>query len=141
MKDAVAAAWGAGFTASLVAAGVGFGGFTLSSQHRGEDVADDRPASADAGLLCAGAPLTSTDGPLGGADGLPTAGCQGGRTPWGGGTYCDSNPYADGSYDHCVTVSVLGFGGTQCSRVCPPDPANPAVPLGWTPGTACPLRP
>ncbi|UXA08695.1 hypothetical protein KXD96_11855 [Mycobacterium sp. SMC-2] len=47
----------------------------------------------------------------------------------------------DGSYDHCVSVSVLGFGGTQCYRVCPPDPSNPSVPLGWTPGMVCPFRP
>jgi len=24
---------------------------------------------------------------------------------------------ADGSYDHCVNVRVLGFGGWQCNRV------------------------
>ena len=26
--------------------------------------------------------------------------CQGGNTPWGGGTFCDSQSYSDGSYDH-----------------------------------------
>jgi hypothetical protein len=62
---------------------------------------------------------------------------QGGYTPWGSGSYCDGDTYQDGSYDHCVTVIVLGFGGTQCNRVCPPDPANPAIPLTWTPGVAC----
>ena len=65
--------------------------------------------------------------------------CQGGNTPWGGGTFCDSQSYSDGSYDHCATVNVLGFGGTQCGRVCPPDPANPAVPLPWN-GAPCPFR-
>jgi len=45
------------------------------------------------------------------------------------GEYCDGYTCEDGSYDHCVSVTVLGFGGTQCNRVCPPDPANPAVPL------------
>ncbi len=130
MRDGVAAPWVAGFAVSLVAAGVGFGGFALSRQDRRDDAADDRPASTAPGLLCAAA-----------ADNVPTAGCQGGWTPWGGGTYCDSNPYPDGSYDHCVSVSVLGWGGTQCSRVCPPDPATPGVPLGWTPGLACPFHP
>jgi|SRR5271166_2049253 len=65
---------------------------------------------------------------------------NGGWTPWGGGSYCDDNAYPDGSYDHCVSVTVLGFGGTQCNRVCPPDPANPALPLPWTPGVACAFR-
>lgn len=66
--------------------------------------------------------------------------CQGGWTPWGGGEYCDGYIYEDGSYDHCVSVTVLGFGGTQCNRVCPPDPANPSVPLPWQPGAFCPFR-
>lgn len=65
---------------------------------------------------------------------------NGGWTPWGGGSYCDDNAYPDGSYDHCVSVTVLGFGGTQCNRVCPSDPANPALPLPWTPGVACAFR-
>ena len=51
------------------------------------------------------------------------SGCQGGWSPWGGG-----QTYGDGSYDHCANVTVLGFGGMQCGRVCPPDPANPAIP-------------
>lgn len=68
------------------------------------------------------------------------SGCQGGWTPWGGGSYCDSGAYEDGSYDHCVSVTVLGFGGTQCNRVCPPDPANPGLPLPWQPGLPCPFR-
>jgi uncharacterized membrane protein len=57
--------------------------------------------------------------------------CGGGWSPYGGGNYCDGGQYWDGSYDHCVTVSVLGFGGTQCGRVCPPPPENPAVPAPW----------
>jgi hypothetical protein len=60
--------------------------------------------------------------------------------PVGWGEYCDGYIYEDGSYDHCVSVTVLGFGGTQCNRVCPPDPANPAVPLPWQPGAFCPFR-
>jgi hypothetical protein len=65
--------------------------------------------------------------------------CQGGFSPFGGGNYCDGARYTDGSYDHCATVSVLGFGGTQCGRVCPPDPANPALPLPWD-GAPCVFR-
>ena len=54
----------------------------------------------------------------------------GGFTGWGGGSYCDDQQYGDGSYDHCVSVSVLGFGGQQCGRVCPPPPGSsiPAPP-------------
>jgi hypothetical protein len=66
-------------------------------------------------------------------------GGNGGFTPWGGSSYCDGSPYEDGSYDHCVTTIVLGFGGMQCNRVCPPDPANPGVTLPWTPGVARPF--
>ena len=69
-----------------------------------------------------------------------SAQCQGGWTPWGGGEYCDGYIYEDGSFDHCVSVTVLGFGGTQCNRVCPPDPANPAAPLPWQPGAFCQFR-
>jgi hypothetical protein len=65
---------------------------------------------------------------------------NGGWTPWGGGSYCDDGAYPDGSYDHCVSVTVLGFGGTQCNRVCPPDPANPGPPWPWSPGVACGFR-
>jgi hypothetical protein len=57
--------------------------------------------------------------------------CQGGWSPYGGGSYCDGQGYGDGSYDHCANVSVLGFGGMQCGRVCPPAANNPAIPLPW----------
>lgn len=69
-----------------------------------------------AGIVCAG------------PAGAVPSGCQGGWSPWGGGSYCDGQTYGDGSYDHCANVSVMGFGGMQCGRVCPPDPANPAIP-------------
>ncbi|ULN41339.1 hypothetical protein MI149_27785 [Mycolicibacterium crocinum] len=49
-------------------------------------------------------------------------GGNGGWTPWGGGSYCDGDPYPDGSYDHCVSVTVLGFGGTNCQQIYPPAP-------------------
>jgi hypothetical protein len=65
--------------------------------------------------------------------------CQGGWSPWGGGNYCDGTTYADGSYDHCANVTVLGFGGMQCGRVCPPDPTSPAIPLPWN-GAPCAFR-
>ena len=41
---------------------------------------------------------------------------------YGGGGYCDSDYWPDGSYMHCVTVYVMGFGGSQCNRVYPPAP-------------------
>ena len=66
--------------------------------------------------------------------------CQGGWSPWGGGNYCDGQTYGDGSYDHCANVTVLGFGGMQCGRVCPPAPDNPAMPAPWPgagPGGRC----
>jgi hypothetical protein len=60
-----------------------------------------------------------------------------GFCPGGGGYgafgYCDGPTYPDGSYDHTVMI----FGGWQASRVCPPDPANPAIPLAWVPGQQC----
>jgi hypothetical protein len=31
----------------------------------------------------------------------------------------DKNYGPDSSYDHCVDVRVLGFGGLQCNRVVP----------------------
>ena len=36
-----------------------------------------------------------------------------------GGGFCDTDFAPDGSYNHCVTVSAFGYGGT-CDRVCPP---------------------
>ena len=62
--------------------------------------------------------------------------CMGGGmgSPWGG--FCDGATYPDGSYDHMV--SAMGFW--QSSRVCPPDPANPAIPLPWFPGQVCQFR-
>lgn len=43
-----------------------------------------------------------------------SAGCQGGWTPWGGGTTCDGAINGDGTFQRCVTSSALGFGGTNC---------------------------
>ena len=56
-------------------------------------------------------------------------GASGRLDPVGWGEYCDGCTYEDGSYDHCVSVTALGFGGTQCNRVCPSDPGNLGVPL------------
>src|SRR6476619_6648188 len=42
------------------------------------------------------------------------------RQRGGGGGYCDSDYTPDGSYTHCETVYVMGFGGTNCYRVFPP---------------------
>jgi hypothetical protein len=62
--------------------------------------------------------------------------CPGGGGGYGGFGYCDGPSYLDGSYDHTVMI----FGGWQASRVCPPDPANPAIPLAWVPGQTCQFR-
>ena len=42
------------------------------------------------------------------------AGCQGGWTPWGGGTTCDGPIGGDGTFERCVTAGAMGFGGTNC---------------------------
>ena len=62
--------------------------------------------------------------------------CPGGGAGYGSFGYCDGPTYADGSYDHTVMI----LGGWQSSRVCPPDPANPAIPLPWVPGQQCAFR-
>jgi hypothetical protein len=38
-----------------------------------------------------------------------------------------------------ITKAAL-VGGWMSSRVCPPDPANPAIPLPWVPDQACAFR-
>jgi hypothetical protein len=43
-----------------------------------------------------------------------SAGCQGGWTPWGGGTTCDGPIAQDGTFQRCVTAGAMGFGGTNC---------------------------
>lgn len=52
-------------------------------------------------------------------------------TPWGGGGFCDGPPFPDGTWMHCETVFVLGFGGTNCFRV-RPVPVNVDA-RGWVP--------
>lgn len=49
-------------------------------------------------------------------------GCASGNGGWGGGGYCDGDYWPDGSYEHCVQVYVLGFGGASCNRIYPPAP-------------------
>jgi hypothetical protein len=75
------------------------------------------------------------------APGVANAGCGGAMTPWGGGQFCDSDYWPDGSYNHCVTVMVMGFGAPpSCNRVCPPGPQNPVIPApypGPGPGGRC----
>ncbi|BDY32172.1 MULTISPECIES: CDGP domain-containing protein [Mycolicibacterium] len=58
-------------------------------------------ALAASGIALAGAPPAS-------------AGCQGGWTPWGGGTTCDGPISQDGTFQRCVTAGAMGFGGTNC---------------------------
>jgi hypothetical protein len=46
-------------------------------------------------------------------------GCASGYAAGNGGGYCDFDYAPDGSYTHCETVYVMGFGGTNCYRVYP----------------------
>jgi hypothetical protein len=62
--------------------------------------------------------------------------CPGGGGGYGAFGYCDGPTYPDGSYDHTVMI----FGGWQASRVCPPAPDNPAMPLAWVSGQNCAFR-
>lgn len=48
-----------------------------------------------------------------------------------GGGFCDGIPQADGSWYHCETVYVMGFGGTNCFWV-RPVPLD-VDPRGWVP--------
>lgn len=56
---------------------------------------------------------------LGFAAPAQAAPCGGGMALGNGGSQCDSEPYADGSFDRCVSVYVLGIGGWNCYRVFP----------------------
>ena len=47
-------------------------------------------------------------------------GCGSGGSPWGGGGFCDTDYRPDGSYMHCESVYVMGYGGENCFRVFPP---------------------
>ena len=48
-----------------------------------------------------------------------------------GGGFCDGIPAPDGTWLHCESVYVLGFGGTNCFRV-RPVPVD-VDPRGWVP--------
>lgn len=65
-------------------------------------------------------------------------GCSSGYGGWGGGGFCDTDYWRDGSYWHCVNVTVLGFGGGSCGRVCPPPAGAPLPPAAdMDPRTPC----
>ena len=61
-------------------------------------------------------------------------GCAYGGFGGFGGGYCDTDYWPDGSFYHCVTVAVFGYGST-CNRVCPGNP--PAPYPGPGPGGRC----
>lgn len=63
-----------------------------------------------AGVLAAGGIAVGTAAPA-------AAGCQGGFTPWGGGTTCDGPITEDGFFQRCVTAGAMGFGGTNCFQL------------------------
>ena len=83
------------------------------------------------------AAIAATVGMASPAQAFPGFGyCPGGGGGYGSFGYCDGPTYPDGSYDH----TVAAMGGWMASRVCPPDPANPAIPLPWVPGQTCAFR-
>lgn len=54
----------------------------------------------------------------------------------GGGSFCDSDPWADGSFQHCVTGWGPFAWGSQCMRVC--DNGTPLPPVTDNdPSTPC----
>lgn len=85
---------------------------------------------AAAALIAGGMAVETYDASPAHADG-----CAGGGGFGGGGGYCDNDYWPDGSFQHCVTVYVLGWGGTSCGRVCPGNP--PAPYPGPGPGGRC----
>ena len=85
----------------------------------------------------AAAAIAATVGMASPAQAFPGFGyCPGGGGGYGSFGYCDGPTYPDGSYDH----TVAAMGGWMSSRVCPPDPANPAIPLPWVPDQQCAFR-
>ena len=64
------------------------------------------------------------------ADALPGQ-CGQGFAFGSGGGFCDAPASPDGTWMHCETVYVMGFGGTNCFRV-RPVPVN-VDPRGWVP--------
>ena len=89
-------------------------------------------AAIAAAIAGAGIAASSTASAFPGGMGI----CPGGGGGYGAFGYCDGEAYPDGSYDHTVMI----MGGWQASRVCPPDPGNPAIPLAWVPGQQCAFR-
>jgi hypothetical protein len=75
-----------------------------------------KAVSAAAAVLILSAGALSTAPPAA-ADGCGNAVVLG-----NGGGQCDGPYYADGSFQRCVTVYVLGIGGTNCYLVPPPPP-------------------
>lgn len=76
-------------------------------------------------LLTAGIIATSHH-----ADATPGQ-CGQGYAAGSGGGFCDGPAAADGTWLHCETVYVLGFGGTNCFRVRPVS--TDVDPRGWVP--------
>jgi len=79
-------------------------------------------------LLLAAALVAATVTPT--ANAMPGQ-CAYGNGGFGGGGFCDYAPNPDGTWMHCETVYVLGFGGTNCFLV-RPVPLD-VDPRGWTP--------
>ncbi len=83
-------------------------------------------AAVDAGAVLAGTGI----GFAADAEAVPGQ-CGQGFAFGSGGGFCDGPIGPDGTWLHCETVYVLGFGGTNCYRV-RPVPVN-VDPRGWVP--------
>nr|WP_081288693.1 hypothetical protein [Mycolicibacterium conceptionense] len=81
--------------------------------------------------MAAGAVLAGTGiGYAGHANAAPGQ-CGSAIVGGNGGGFCDYPPRPDGTWYHCESVYVLGFGGTNCFYVRPvPTDVDPR---GWVP--------
>lgn len=79
-----------------------------------------------AGVFVVLPPLFLVSGAIATVAAQPTPVVQdpcGGAVVWGNGGYqCDGPPAADGSFQRCTGVWVLGIGGWNCFTVYPPPP-------------------
>jgi hypothetical protein len=78
-------------------------------------------AGLTAGLVVLGIGSAMATAPTASAD------CTSGMVWGNGGGQCDGPFYPDGSFQRCVSVYVLGIGGSNCYVV--PPPASAAAPL------------
>lgn len=78
------------------------------------------------GRTAVGSGLVAAGLVAGGLPAAPVAQAQpcGGAMAFGsGGSQCDGPVNPDGSFERCISVYVMGFGGWNCFTVFPPPPA------------------